>query len=256
MTCHFFTYLTRPVTPQAIQNQISHLSQFIAFMSMDGLTSGTIQSYINGIKKSHLQSLRVDVIPEKAYLQLLIDGIKNIEDTAGITTKRKFPFTWEMLMACQSFYNLDNINQLEEFTLIATGIGFLLRASELMDDKKTNHYLRREDVKFNFSRKGYLQSVTITVRSSKTSRVSVWRSLGYTGNRTGVAALLFKYYQATKLRQPHSPLFPSFTRHKLSTVIKSLAVRLGYHGDTSIFSSHLLRRGGATSLLNVYYPMC
>jgi hypothetical protein len=61
---------------------------------------------------------------------------------------------------------------------------------------------------------------------------------------------VFKYFHATNLRPPTAPLFPSFSRQKLSKVLKSLAVRLGYHGDECHFASHSLRRGGATSLLN------
>ena len=248
-----FKFLTLPTTLAEKQLQIFHLGRFISFMSRDGLRSGTIGQYLNAVRQTHLRRCGVDIIADMKYLRLLISGIRNKEQEAGITVHRKMPFTWEMLMESRRFYNLEKEADLEEFTCVATGIGFLLRSSELLNDKRTNHYLRRKDIQFNYN-KGYLQSVTITVRSSKTSSEPVYLSLGYNGNRTSVAALLYKYIQSTTLRPASSPLFPSLTRQQLSSRLKCLAVCLGYHGDSCMFASHSLRRGGATSLLNAGVP--
>jgi hypothetical protein len=54
--------------------------------------------------------------------------------------------------------------------------------------------------------------------------------------------------------QGWSPLFEGVTSKQVSSFVKSLAIKLGYHGKKHDFASHSLRRGGATTLLNKNVP--
>ena len=229
--------------------QSVQLQRYITYLARKGLRSKTIRGYLNGVKQKHIHRFGVDVVGNYMLPYLLLDGIRQAELDAGITTTRKCPFTWDNAVLVAKRTNHSDILASELSTAISTGVGFLLRASELVTCKKTTFQLRRRDVSFTFSPTGTLLSVTIQIKQSKTDRTVVSRTLPHAGSWYSVPALLHRWISKTE-GLADSPLFPGLTRKSLSSGIANWALRLNLHDSGHGFASHSLRRGGATWLIN------
>ena len=229
--------------------QSLQLQRYVTYLARKGLRSKTIRSYLNGVKQQHIRRLGVDVVGSYMLPYLLLDGIRQAELDAGIVTQRKCPFTWDSAVLVAKRTNHSNIAESELSTAISTGVGFLLRASELVPCTKTTFHLRRRDVSFSLSPTGTLLSVTIQIKQSKTDRTVVSRTLPHAGSWYSVPNLLYRWMSKTE-GLPDSPVFPGLNRKSLSCGIVNWALRLNLHDSGHGFASHSLRRGGATWLIN------
>ncbi len=83
----------------------------------------------------------------------------------------------------------------ELLTVIGVGLGFLLRASELLPDGRTFHFLRRQDVIFgHVGDEGVPSWVAINIRSSNMHKTRKLRALAQMNNPVGVCRLLWDWY--------------------------------------------------------------
>ena len=234
--------------------EVDHrLCQFVVYLFQHGLRSKTCGAYVNGVRQVHLVQLGFDPFQLHTRFKRLLEGIRRAEKRAGIATDRKLPFTHDMVRQGRRFIDFSHSSARGLFTAMSTGVAFLLRASELVVRPNSNHHVLREDVSFVCDAEGVPQIVMLWVRSSKTSSDPVQLALRVSEDLLGVGRLLFEWL-ALWDGPGSAPLFPGVTQRCLARLTKSLAVRLGFHGEEHAFATHSLRRGGAVSLKLAGFP--
>ena len=225
--------------------QARRLSFFVTYLDRRKIQADTISGHVNAVFKMHERLFFHDVLRHHRFHRLLIDGIRNCNKRAGKVVKRKAPFTWEMVSQTRGFLNPYNFQDARMYAAIKTGVGFLLRASELLPG--TRHSLRRDSVRFQWG-KGRVTAVTVIIHSSKTSNNPVSKTLANNGPDS-VCRVLFDFLSTTK-GHPTDPLFAGLSYRKFNEDLKDLGVLMKVMNARQVLASHSLRRRGATSLFN------
>jgi integrase len=226
------------------------LARFAAFLAMGAVSAATVKKYVGHVRSLHHERFGVVFLDDLVLVQRVLEGLVAKEALVGDSpeSRRKAPFTWGMFRAIAQL--LQSPADAEFLTAVATGLGFLLRASELLPDGVTNHHLRRRDVVFGPRDLAETPLwVAINIRSSKVHKVRRLRALARSDDRIGVCRILWDWHQRSGgYARPADPLFPTISRGGLSARLRLLATSLGM-GEARRLASHSLRRGGATSLL-------
>lgn len=177
------------------------------------------------------------------YLKSILSGILNIPGSRAVS---KDPFTPELLLDLAKFVSLD----LDAHVLCWTGLLImfrsLLRVSHITDSA---HTLTRADVRVQD------WGVTLSIRSSKTMKEGegvVLLPLVISNDSRLCPVFWIKLILRRYPRGPTSPLLssarlPKFTYSLFTRVFSALRCRAQIVGN---YSSHSLRRGGATFMAN------
>ena len=229
------------------------LARSAAFLALGTATAGTVKKYVGHVRALHHERFGVEYLDGLVHVQRVLEGLANREASlpSGPESRRKAPFTWGMFQQAAPILRQGcQPDDREMLVAIGVGLGFLLRASELLPDGKTLHFLRRQDVVFGPRvDEGVPLWVAVNIRSSKMHKTRKLRALAQTSDPVGVCRLLWEWHTHTGgYARPLDPLFPVVTRSRLSLRLRGLAAQLGM-GDAHRLASHSLRRGGATSLL-------
>ena len=177
-----------------------------------------------------------------------------MQGESGVAPNTKDPFTMEMFHDALPEMDPSTLAGIMERALIDTGISFMLRISEVIRvPKSKRHHLRRNCVKFSYNGAGTPTEVTITILSSKTSKIKVDRTLTANGTSTCVVNLLHRYVNNRPDLEPTAQLFqypPGRslpTRESVSFLLQQLAYKASGGKQLNI-ATHSMRRGGATTL--------
>jgi hypothetical protein len=228
------------------------LARFAAYLALGGVQASTVKKYVGHVKTLHHERFGVAFLQDLIQVKRVFEGLEAREaGNSERESRRKAPFTWGMfLKVLPVLLASESSADAELVVVLAVGISFLLRASELLPDGVTSHYLRRKDVLFGpLGSAGLPDWVTLNLRSSKMHRCRKLRSLGLDRDAVGVVSLLWSYHARTgDYRFAERPLFPTIKRSFLSVRLRQVASSLGM-GEAHRLASHSLRRGGATSLL-------
>ena len=229
--CDEFNWIPLPCDVNQACKYVSYLAETLAYT--------TILAYYQSVIFKHVCLGLEPVRLSNQVLQTTMRGIKKVLGSSDNTKDPMFPSHLKKLCTC-----LDKSIHLELVVFLAALLLFrtLQRVSHVV---RSDHTLRRDDVKFN--KDGCL----IRVRSSKTSRGKEGcRFIPVTWARDpSICAVrglhaLFKKYPG----EQDADLFSFGDRRGLtystfSKYFKTLVNRSGIVGN---FASHSLRRGGAT----------
>ena len=237
---------------------------FIAYQGViKSLKHGTVQGYLTAVRHYHLDAGLGDVI-KHPRIAAAMTGLKKI---SGAATQKR-PVTSQMLL--HIYERLQVTGQVLHTFLIGGVQGpffFMLRASEycassqgVWDQEKI---LRRKDIKWKLDGKYTLRfwradEVEIHIRSSKTDQVGIgaFRSMKCSGETLCVVKAFQQVFELGLCMEDSAPFFMTplgvmITRGMVSDILKSAAKDLG--DPLNEFSSHSLRRGGATALYSKGY---
>ena len=241
------------------------LMDFIAYQGvLKSLKHGTVQGYLTAIRHHHLDA-GLGEVTKHPRITAIMTGLKK---ASGAATQKR-PVTPHMLIHIQE--RLLRTNQIMHQYLNAGLEGpffFMLRGSEYSAYSQTNFdgekILRRKDVRFKCEGK-YTQQfwkadeIEIHIRASKTDQIGVgaFRSMRASGETLCVVKAFQKVYALGLGMEDTAPFLmtPSgrmVTRSMISEILKSAAKDLGDPLDE--YSTHSLRRGGATALYSKGYP--
>jgi len=240
------------------------LSDFIAYQGVvRGLKHGTVQGYLTGIRHFHIDAGLGDVT-KHPHISAIMTGLK--KSSGAVVQKR--PVTPHMLIHIQD--RLKATGKVLHVYLNASlnvAFFFMLRASEYTGSSPgiwdLDKIIRRKDIKWKRNGKYILQywradEVEIQIRSSKTDQqgVGAFRSIRLSGETLCVVKALQEVYALGSGMKDTAPLFLTpegtmITRDMVSEVLKNGARDLGDPLDE--YSSHSLRRGGATALYSKGY---
>ena len=124
------------------------LARFAAFLAMGGVGASTVAKYLGHVRSLHHERFGVEFLSGLVQVDRVLDGLANRERLRPTAASgRKAPFTWGMFQqVAPRLVESPLLADRELVTVIAVGIAFLLRASELLPDGLTHHHLRRKDV--------------------------------------------------------------------------------------------------------------
>ena len=240
------------------------LLDFIAYHGvLRELKHGTVQGYLTGVRHYHVDAGLGDVT-KHPRVTASMTGLKK---ASGAAVQKK-PVTPQMLMLLQEKLRATG-QTLHQYLAdcILTQFFFMLRASECTGSSQNvvdlDKVIRRKDLKWKRNGR-YIQQfwradeVEIHIRTSKTDQVGVgaFRSMRVSGEALCVVKALQDVYALGLEMEDTAPLFMTptgimVTREMVSEVLKSVALDLGEYADE--YSSHSLRRGGATALYSKGY---
>lgn len=237
---------------------------FIAYQGViRGLKHGTVQGHLTGIRHYHME-LGLGEVTKHPRITATMKGLKKI---SGVAIQKR-PVTPQMLIHIME--RLQATGKILHKYLnsgINTNYFFMLRSTESLGFTPTSwdvdKIVRRKDVKFKFKGKYITQfwradEVEIHIRSSKTDQIGagVFRSMKASGEALCVVQSIKEVYALGREMEDTAPLFLTpmgimITREMVSDVLKQAARDLGDPIDE--YSSHSLRRGGATALYSKGY---
>lgn|GEM_PF-2798199 len=237
---------------------------FIAYQGvLRALKHGTVQGYLTALRHYHLDAGLGDV-SKHPKITAAMTGLKKL---SGASVQKR-PVTPQMLI--HIYERLRSTGQVLHSFLIGGVQGpyfFMLRASEYAASSPgvwdQDKILRRKDIKWKllgkYTHKFWrADEVEIHIRSSKTDQVGVgaFRSMKCSGETLCVVKTFQQVYELGADMEDTAPFLmtPSglmITRGMVSDILKSAAKDLGDPLDE--YSSHSLRRGGATALYSKGY---
>lgn len=240
------------------------LLDFIAYQGvLRALKHGTVQGYLTAIRHYHMDAGLGDVTKHPR----IASAMTGLKKASGAVIQKR-PVTPQMLI--HILERLQRTGQVLHTFLIGGVQGpffFMLRASEYSASSQGNwdqeKILRRKDIKWKLNDKythmyWRADEVEIHIRSSKTDQVGVgvFRSMKLSGEVLCVVKAFQQVYELGLRMEDTAPFFmtPSgvmITRTMVSDILKSAAKDLGDPLDE--YSSHSLRRGGATALYSKGY---
>jgi hypothetical protein len=194
-----------------------------------GVGATTIAKYVGHIRSLHHERFGVVFLSGLVQVERVLEGLVNRERALPHRISgRKAPFTWGMFQrVAPGLLASSSLADLELVTVMAVGIAFLLRASELLSDGVTDHFLRRQDVIFGPISDGAPAWVTVNIRSSKMHKTRKHCSLARTSDPIGVVRILWSWHSRTGgYSSPSNPLFPTLKRSPLSLRLRELAATL------------------------------
>ena len=194
-------------------------------------------SWISGIAK-FLSSNDLQALPRDAEYQLLKQGLKNIFAQVDIA-KRATPLSVNHLIAI--YHTVDHATPSGASFWFGCLCGFLglLRASEFCAGR-----LRKSDTTINND------SISLTLRYSKTSLSSTQVSMVFQQDELCPGKALANLLRLQSTRNPQDPLVP-LSYNCFNETLKRHCALVGLGKD---FSTHSLRRGGATAIMATGAP--
>jgi hypothetical protein len=253
LTCSPVWLPFAPVESPEFKAQREQLSRFVAYLDCSvAVKAKTIGSYINAVRQLHLRRTGCDSLGAHmgpgTLVALILDGVSHVNRVKGVHTSRKAGLTWDLL--CRVAPHLASSDP-ELLAIMGLGVAFMLRGSELVLCPRSRHHLLVQDVTFLSGGGGGAPcGVRICIKSSKMNPEPVFRSYNANGTALCVVAWLWRHWCSLGVKpDPAARLFAGFTRSTLAKAIQRV-VRVHHIGDPALFSTHSLRRGGASTLLN------
>ncbi|OWY91394.1 hypothetical protein PHMEG_00040045 [Phytophthora megakarya] len=211
----------------------------------------TIQSKLSSVFWYHRRYVDVD-LSRSPLLRILLQGIKRLSDP----TKKKMPVTPAFLRILRRSLHLSRPRERLLWGSVLLGYFFLLRRSEylLVGGHRYFYCLKTKNVFFSDTRGSPVSAAMATAVTIGLSgaKISIWaRTMHQSGHRSLCPVRALKHVlQARKhLRvTDHGNLCADLTAEAVSKALKDTARRAGV--DSSNYSTHSLRSGGATALLS------
>ena len=232
------------------------LCRFAAFLARSR-SSSSVRQYLNIVRLVHLELGLNNPLADNFHLKTLLNGIRR---SSRKSMCQKLPLTIGHLTQIRSVLDLNAIPDACFFAILTTCFFGLLRIGNVTRGSHDPSFVTRGDVVFCAC------GLLLRVRRSKTIQfgerlhnavlpsypghplcpVSALRNfLALSGDGFDSSVCLFSF------RNRHSLFVPSayWVRSKLRKILSQL------HLPSSSFSTHSLRRGGATWLLNAGVPL-
>jgi integrase len=237
---------------------------FIAYEGvLRSLKHGSVQGYLTGIRHYHVDAGLGDVTKHPKITATM----RGLKKASGASIQKR-PVTPQMLMHIQERWR-DSGDVLHRFLLGGTIMAFffMLRASEYCGTSAevfdSDKIIRRKDIKWKRNGK-YIthfwlaDEVEIHIRSSKTDQIGAgaFRTMRASGETLCVVKAMQEVFALGLAMEDSAPFMMTphglmVTREMVADLLKEAAIELGHPADE--FSSHSLRRGGATALYSKGY---
>ena len=237
---------------------------FVAYEGvLRSLKHGTVQGYLTGIRHYHIDAGLGDVTKHPKIAATM----KGLKKASGASIQKR-PVTPQMLIfLAERVRASGSLRKRYTLGLAVMAFFFMLRGSEYsaispgsFDGEKI---IRRKDTRWKRNGK-YINhfwladEVEIHIRSSKTDQIGAgaFRAMKISGETLCVVKAMQEIYALGLTLEDSAPLamMPdgvTITRDMISELLKEAAEELGEPIDE--FSSHSLRRGGATALYSKGY---
>jgi len=214
----------------------------------------TIQSKLSSVFWYHRRLFDID-LSRSPLLKVLLQGIKRLSDPA----KKKLPVTPAFLRILRRSLHLNRPRDRLLWGSVLLAYFFLLRRSEylLVGSRRHFYCLKTKDAFFadasgNSVTADVATAVTIGLGGAKNDQYGrgAWRTMHQSGDRSlcPVRALKHLFQARRELGATnHTHLCADLTAEAVSVALKKTARRAGV--DSSNYSTHSLRSGGATALL-------
>ena len=218
-----------------------------------GNSYNTIRNKLSSIRWMHKRHLGVDVGFNPEFI-ILLRGIRRFSDPV----RKRHPVTISLLRTISAMLDFGIPRHLLLWGSVLFGFFFLLRRSEYLQigNKRHGYCLTWNDVWFSDSLGNPTQyrdatSVTISLRGSKNDQYGRGsrRTMHRSGDPTICPVRALRCLQNSRRTDDvSSALTGNVSASEVSRTIKAAAVSRGL--DPRDFSTHSVRVGGATSLLN------
>jgi integrase len=248
----------------AFEEQDRTLMDFIGFLASKGLDHSTCKTYLLSLGRQFLTATGVSQMTKHVRPMLCVAGLERIQGAKMKGARReKQALTAEIFS--RGIRGIERVYKNENYArrmraIVAIGISFMLRISEIIPGEGTGHYIRWGGVKWKEGKirdKGNkkVEGITITIKSSKKSKVPVERTLAATGRETCVVRLL-KEYMDGRIRVPggEESLFAAdygmseVSSNDVVKSIRAIASEAGEENADTDFSTKSMRIGGVTTL--------
>ena len=243
------------------------------------LTASTIDNYLFGIT-FHLKLAGRDCDFIHSFPILRARAALNIRcrQRKASAERSSLPVSMTMIRHFADTHDLSQPKYLAIYTALLTAFTMLLRISEYVVVSGSNHHLRCGDVffvvggrqlssdKLVFDHLESVSEVILKLRSSKTDTDGAGTTFCFPRNRdrpptTDISYMLARW-SATASRSNEHPFFSTLTSSGLwkisslhiASAVKQLAIDFRF--DSSRFTSHSLRYGGASTLAAAGLPDC
>ena len=232
------------------------LERYAAFLARTRAFT-TVQQYMNIIRIIHLEFGFSNPLSENWHLRSVLQGIKRGK---GVTSKSKSPILPEHLLQLHKTLDLDSLDDLQLWSATLTAFFGLLRVSNVAAAKTPSHMIKRKDMDIHSS------GITLSVHHSKTIQYKERNHtvvLPYLRNHTLCpTTAVLKFLGKTARCPQEAPLFStprlghSYTNLTAARFRERLCSKLRVSCPSEgNFSTHSLRRGGATWLLSSGTPL-
>lgn len=255
-----------PAFPASIET----LCLWISFLAAPPrqLKLGTCKVYLSAIINQHIErgfSSPLDNAPP--MLQRILIGIKrwSAHNEQDIQIKRKLPITTSMLRAMSPLLDRSKRGDALVLAMMWVATTAMLRISEFTTDNKNNDRLLcmnqlsfithdnkiTDALNLHHGATDNIKHAILHLKQSKTDPFRKGMNIIIAATET-IRALSTYISHCTRQRlNPHSPLFSSSTgqpvgRYWFMKQVSTLLTATGY--DTSQYTSHSFRKGGAVSL--------
>ena len=237
---------------------------FIAYEGvLRSLKHGTVQGYLTGIRHYHIDAGLGDVTKHPKITATM----KGLKKASGASIQKR-PVTPQMLIfLVEKVRSSGNFRKRYVLGLAIMAFFFMLRGSEYSANSPGScdgeKIIRRKDIRWKRNGK-YINyfwladEVEIHIRSSKTDQIGAgaFRAMKISGETLCVVKTMQEVYALGLMMEDSAPfaMMPdgvTITRDMVSELLKEAAEELGEPIDE--FSSHSLRRGGATALYSKGY---
>ena len=245
--------LTLPISPR-------QTTLFVAWLLKRNLSSGTIQTYISGVKTLHLVKGVTPPEIRTPLLQHILGGKKNQEliDKREGLKKTRLPMTPPMMKILKKELlaaNLSNLDKACHWAVATIALAGGFRISELLCPSPNtfdpNFSLLNNNIKL--VTRGSADCIQITLKREKTnkSHLSTVVDIFASGSSICPVRAYSKYDRLSSHQQPNLPAFrlssgANFTNKMLNTFLKN---KLNPHVRANGFLSGHSFRTGLCSLL-------
>lgn len=249
------SYISTSVHVPPVPASTSTLERYAAFLARTRCSS-SVQQYMNIIRIIHLEFGQINPLQNNWHVKAVVQGIKRGK---GTKCNSKLPILPQHLLKIRNNLNLNDTDDLQLWAALLVAFFCLLRVSNIAIAHNIKHVIKREDI--NISPQG----ISLALKHSKTIQFQEKCHtivLPYLPHHplcptTAITRFLARTSACTKdtciFSIPKNseivPLTASAFRHNLEKHMKAIVK------DSSSFSTHSLRRGGATWLMSVGTPL-